>query len=78
MPCGKEQYVEVIQPYDTEKLCNQVTSNELFEFLQVDIHVLDELTDKFSKFCPLFVVDSIPDELIPRYMREYQMRTGKK
>ena len=30
MPCGKEQYVEVDQPNDTEELCNQIMSGELF------------------------------------------------
>ena len=72
MPCSKEEYVEVDQPYDTEELRNQVMKGMLFGFPQVDIHVPDELIDKFSKFCPLFVVDSIPGELIPSHMREYQ------
>ena len=50
----------------------------LFGFLQVDIHILDELTDKFTEFCPLYVVDSLPDELIPSHMCKYQTRTGRK
>ena len=62
--CGQEQYVKVNQPNDTEELCNQVMSGELFGFLQVNIHVLDELIDKFSEFCLMFIVDSIPDGLI--------------
>ena len=73
MPCGKEQHVEVDQRYDTEELCNQAMKGTLFGFLQVDIHVPDELTDKFSEFCLLFVVDSVPDESIPSSMREYQI-----
>ena len=77
--CGKEQYVEVDQPYDMEELCNQVMKGMLLRFLQVDIHIPDELIDKFSKFCPCFVVDSIPDDSIPRNMHKYQMsRTGRK
>ena len=71
MPCGKEQYVGVDQPNDMEELYNQVMNGELFGFLQVDIHIPDELIDKFSEFCPLFVMDSIPDELIPSLMHEY-------
>ena len=78
MPCSKEEYVEVDQPYDMEELRNQVMKGMLFGFLQVDIYVLNELIDKFSRFCPLFVVDSIPDELISSHVRVYQMRTGQK
>ena len=78
MLCGKQQYAEVDQLYDMEELCNQVMSRELFGFFQIDIHVPDELIDKFSKFCPLFIVDSILDELIPRHMHEYQIKTRKK
>ena len=70
MPCGKQGYVEIDQPNDTEESCNQVMNKELFLFLQVDIHVANELIDKFSEFCPLFVVDSIPDKLIPSHMKE--------
>ena len=61
MPCNKEEYVQVNQPCDIEELCNQVMNGELFGFVQADMHVLDELIDKFSEFCPLFLVDSIPD-----------------
>ena len=78
IPCGKEEYIEVDQPYDTLELCNQVMKGTLFRFLQVDIHVLDELIDKFSEFCPLFVMESIPDELIPSHMHEYQTKMGQK
>ena len=78
MLCGKEEHVEVDRPDDMEELCNQVMRGELFRFLQVDIHVLNELTDKFSEFCPLFVVDSIPDESIPTHMKECQTRTRRK
>ena len=77
-PCNKEEYIEVDRPNDMKELCNQVMNRELFGFLQVDIHIPDELIDKFSEFCPLLIVDSIPDELIPSHMREYQMRTGQK
>ena len=43
---------------------------------QVGIHIPDELIDEFSEFCPLFIVDSIPDEIIPSHIKEYQARTG--
>ena len=50
----------------------------LFRFLQIYIHISDELIDKFSEFFQLFVMDSIPDESIPSLMHEYQTRTGQK
>ena len=62
MPCGKEEYVEVDQLDDMEELCNQVMNGELFGFFQVSIHVSDKLIDKFSEFCPLFIVDGTPEE----------------
>ena len=75
---ARSNYIEVDLPNDTEELCNQVISSELFGFLQVDIHVPDELIDKFSEFCPLFIMDSIPDELIPSHTCKYQTRTRRK
>ena len=78
MPCGKEVYVEVDRPDDTEELCSQVMKGILFGFLQVNIHVPDELIDTFIEFCLLFVINSIPDESIPTSMHEYQIRTRQK
>ena len=81
MSCGKEEYVEVSNPQDVvviKDLCDKVIKDELFWFLQVDIRVPDELLDKFSKFSPLFIVHSIDKEQIPKYMKDYQQRTGRK
>ena len=50
----------------------------LFGSLQVNIHVPNDLKERFSKFCPLFIMDTIPKEAIPRHMKEYQERTGQK
>ena len=43
MPCGEEHDVEVYLPNNTEELCNQIMSCQLFGFFQVDMHVSDEL-----------------------------------
>ena len=72
------RYVEVNRPNDMEELCNQVMNGKLFGFLQVDIHVPDELIDKFSKFCLLLVIGSIPNKSIPSHMKEYQTKTWQK
>ena len=50
----------------------------LVGFLQVDIHVPDYWKEMFSEFCPLFIVDTIPEEMIQKHMKEYQERTGRK
>ena len=81
MPCCKEQYVEVECPNDPEvirELCNQVMKGALFTFLQVDIHVPNDSKERFSKFYPLFIVDTVSKETIPRHMKKYQKRTGRK
>ena len=52
-----EQYVEVECPEDLEvvrKVCNQVMKSASFGFLQVNIHVPNDLEEGFSEFCPLF------------------------
>ena len=66
MPCSKEEYIEMSLKESCEELCDLVMKGELFGFLQVGIHIPDELIAKFSEFCLLFIVD------------EYQERTGRK
>ena len=78
MPCGKEQYFEVEDPTAVEDLCNAVLNGNLFGYLQVDIQVPEQLKDKFREFSPLFVVDSIPRDLVPFHMKEYQEKTKRK
>ena len=78
MPCGKEQYFEVEDPTVVEDLCNAVLNGNLFGYLQVDIQVPEQLRDKFREFSPLFVVDSIPGDLVPAHMKEYQKKTNRK
>ena len=78
VPCSKEECIETSSRKSCEELCNQVRKGELYRLWQVDIHIPDELTDKFSEFCPLFVADAVPKELIPRDVKEYQERTGQK
>ena len=80
-PCGKEEYVEIEKPNDPKliyKLCKVILEDKLFGFLQVDIHVPDNLKEKFGEFSPLFVVDRIPENMIPKHMKDYQKNTGRK
>ena len=81
MPCGKEEFVKIeglSNPELIDKLCKDILNDELFGFLQVDIHIPDNLKEKFSEFSPLFVVDIIPEIVISKYMKDYQKRTGRK
>ena len=81
MPCGKEEYIEAENPTDPEyvkKMCNDILTDKVFGFCQVDIHVPENLKEKFEEFSPLFVVDSVPEELVPEHMKEYQKATGRK
>ena len=81
MPCSKEEYVEVSNsrdPGSVRDLCNKVVMGESFGFLQVDIHVPDVLPETFSEFSPLFVVDSVPEDLVPQHTKVYRERTGRK
>ena len=59
-------------------MCKNILDDTFFGFCQVDIHVPENLKEKFSKFPPLFVVDSIPEELVPERMKKYQKDTGRK
>ena len=81
MLCGKGKYVEIEKPNDPElidKLCKDILEDKLFGLLQVDIHVPDNLKEKFSEFSRLFVVDSLPENMIPKHMKDYQKNTGRK
>ena len=81
MPCGKEECIEVENPSCKEnikKICKDILDGNLFGFCQVDIHVPDHLKEKFEEFSPLFVVDSVSEDLIPEHMKEYQKATGRK
>ena len=81
MPCGKEECIEVENPSDPKfikKICKEILDGNLFGFCQVDIHVSDYLKEKFEEFSPLFIVDTVPEYLVPEHMKEYQKATGRK
>ena len=81
MPCGKGECIEVEKPTDSEfinKICKDILDGKLFGFCQVDINVPENLKEKFEEFSPLFVVDNVPEDLVPEHMKEYQKATGRK
>ena len=44
----------------------------------MDIHVPEDLKEKFSEFSPLFLVDEVPQEMVPEHMKRYQEDTSRK
>ena len=68
MPCGKEKVFKC-NPERSEseaEIILKVQNDELFGFFEVDLEVPDQLRDKFSEFCPLFVISEVPEERIPQ------------
>ena len=82
MPCGKEEYLPLSEesssdPEFIRKFCEMVVGEEFFGFAQVDIHVPKKLKEKFSEFCPLFVVKEVEDKMVPESMKKYKTDTGR-
>ena len=81
MPCGKEKVFKCNpeQSYEEkDELIQNVLNDKLFGFFEVDIEVPDQLRDKFSEFCPLFVISEVPEDQIPQHMKDYKINTGRK
>ena len=81
MPCGKEKVFHCDPRGRGEseaEIIQNVLNDELFGFFEVDIEVPEQLRDKFSEFCPLFVISEVPEKQIPQHMKDYQINTGRK
>ena len=81
MPCGKDALVVNKKPFDQKqiaKFLKDVLKGKVFGFAQVEIEVPDELYDKFSEISPLFVVQEIPDRDLPKEMKTYKEKNGRK
>ena len=77
----KREYVEDKEPKNYKvinEICRDVIDDRLFGFLQVNIHVPEDLKEKFSEFDPLFLVDEVPQKMVPEHMKRYQEDTGRK
>ena len=77
MPCGKEKVFHC-DPEEKDKLIQNVLNDKLFGFFEVDIEVPEQNRKRFSEFCPLFILDEVPEEQIPQHMKDYQINTGRK
>ena len=94
MPCGKEKVFKcnpeakpeqrpkgrskALSSEEKNKLIQNVLTDELFGFFEVDIEVPHQLQNHFSEFSPLFVISEVPEEQIPQHMKNYQINTGRK
>ena len=79
MPCGKEKVFHCDSGEASEaEIIQNVLNDKLFGFFEVDIEVPDQLRDKFSEFCPLFVISEVPEDQIPQHMKDYKINTGRK
>ena len=77
MPCGKEKVFKC-NLGEKDEIILKVLNDKLFGFFEVDIEVPDQLRDKFSEFCPLFVISEVPEDQIPQHMKDYKINTGRK
>ena len=81
MPCGKDTLVVNKKPFDQKRIAKfskNILKGKVFGFAQVDIEVPDELYDNFSEMKLLFVVQEIPDRDIPKEMKIYKEKAGRK
>ena len=77
MPCGKEKVFKC-NLGEKDEIIQNVLNDKLFGFFEVNIEVPDQLRDKFSEFCPLFVISEVSEEQIPQHMKDYKINTGRK
>ena len=77
MPCGKEKVFHC-DPEEKNEIIQNVLNDKLFGFFEVDIEVPEQKRKRFSEFCPLFILDEVPEEQIPQHMKDYQINTGRK
>ena len=81
MPCGKDTLIVNKKPFHQKRIAKfsrDILKGKVFGFSQADIEVPDELYDKFSEMAPLFVVQEIPDCDIPKEMKIFKEKTGRK
>lgn len=56
----------------------RLDAGDWFVFTKVDIEVPKALWPKFEEIPPFFFTKQTRDEVIPRYMKDYVQRTGRK
>ena len=78
MPCGKETVVHYEDPVQAAKeLIGRMYSKRWFGFAEVDIEVPRDLWEEFEEFLPIFINQSVGEEGIPQYMKDYLAKSGR-
>ena len=78
MPCGKEFVEHYEDPAQAAKdLIPRLWSKRWFGFAEVDIEVPRNLWEKFEKFLPLFVNQSVGVEGLPQHMKDYLAKSNR-
>ena len=78
MPCGWSNTSRLNALRVWRSYAITVMKGELFGFLQVDIHIPNYLKERFSEFCSLFIMDTIPEEAICRCMKSTRKGLGER
>ena len=82
MPESRESYFRQPQsadhPTTMQTILDDVKSEEIFGFVECDVHVPDDLVDKFSEFPPIFKNTEITMTDIGDHMREYCRQTTRR
>ena len=79
MPCGKEKVVRYERPKEAAAtLVSRLKDGKWFGFAEVDIEIPKRLWMKFEEMPPFFFTKQIPYESVPKHMKDYMARTGRK
>ena len=79
MPCGKEKVVRYERPREAAAtLISRLKTGKWFGSAEVDIEIPKRLWMKFEEMPPFFFTKQIPYESVPKHMKDYMARTGRK
>ena len=79
MPCGPGVVTTYNNPEAAARVFPQlINSGDWFGYEEVDIEVPREAWPEFEEFPPLFINRSIPDNLVPKHMRDYLKQSRRK
>lgn len=81
MPCRKDTLVVKETPFDQKRIAKcstDVLEQKVFEVAHADIELPDELYNKFIEMAPVFVVQEISDYNVPKGMKIYKEKSGRK
>ena len=79
MPCGKEKVTDYEDPVEAAtELKNAIINGKLFGFVKCKLATPKDMWAKFEEMPPIFVNRAVPEQAVPREMRDYLYGTGRK